>query len=377
MRINKKIFSFLLVLILGSQSGYSKGFNDNDSFYLYGGLDLGISQLDSDIPQEASSKNGLVWGGKLLGNYNYKHLSFNMGFGYFDNTFESESINNRKVRLTTSTILLEINPMYRFSKRHSFGLVWNQFLSEDLLVGASGIITGNNVQTKASKMIGLNYYYNIPWKKFRVRVGAQLMKPLSIGERSGLIALFNAQIGFPIYRKTNAPQRHKKRRVTKVKRVAQKPVMQAPVAQSTPAIKQEIPQKINVVVKKKFLNFKSNSSELDQTSLNFLSRLAEFLKEKSPDWTRLSINGHTDSQGPAKYNLALSVKRSQYVHSKLIEYGIAPDKVRFKGHGESKLINLNNSAEAHRENRRVELNFDGKTNAASIQEFFVQYNRSN
>lgn len=372
--------SLLSFLTLIDQNSAKVNFDDN-SFYLFAGLDLGLSQLNSDVPQEASSKSGLVWGGKLLGNYNRGRLSLNIGLGYFDNTFESEVINNKKIRLTTSTLMLEINPMLRLANRHALGIVWNQFLGEDLLVGASGLTTSNTSQTKTSKMLGINYYYRFPWKKYRVRVGAQLMKPLSIGDRSGLIALFNAQIGFPLYKEQSSYSKASVHAPTPVVLKAKEAIKVVEPVKAKSRIadyrnaQKETSSRVSVTIKKKYLNFLSNRSELDQTSATFLSNLAVYLKENSDDWTHLAINGHTDKQGPAKYNMKLSIKRSAYVYNKLIEYGINPARLSYQGHGETKLIDLGNSKEAHSTNRRVEINFKGYTNAEVIQEFFKEYHR--
>jgi OOP family OmpA-OmpF porin len=71
---------------------------------------------------------------------------------------------------------------------------------------------------------------------------------------------------------------------------------------------------------------------------------------------RLSIEGHTDSDGSDDHNLTLSQNRAKSVQDYLIStYGIAADRLESKGWGESKPIDANDTAEGKANNRRVEL----------------------
>jgi len=83
-----------------------------------------------------------------------------------------------------------------------------------------------------------------------------------------------------------------------------------------------------------------------------IEKLAEYLKEH-PD-VKVIIEGHTDSTGPADYNLKLSQKRAEAVRKILIEkYGISPDRVIAKGYGETRPIAPNDTPEGRAKNRRV------------------------
>lgn len=73
------------------------------------------------------------------------------------------------------------------------------------------------------------------------------------------------------------------------------------------------------------------------------------------DW-RLSIEGHTDSQGSDADNLVLSRQRAEAVlHALVEEHGIAPDRLAATGLGETKPIESNDTVEGRARNRRVEL----------------------
>ena len=70
----------------------------------------------------------------------------------------------------------------------------------------------------------------------------------------------------------------------------------------------------------------------------------------------LIIEGHTDSEGDAEYNLDLSERRAAAVVRYLIEaYGISSDRLAAEGLGESAPVGDNSTAEGRQQNRRVEL----------------------
>lgn len=79
------------------------------------------------------------------------------------------------------------------------------------------------------------------------------------------------------------------------------------------------------------------------------------LLEDDPD-LRLSIEGHTDSDGDEAHNMELSKLRAKSVCDYLISsYGIDPGRLEAKGWGESKPLDSNDSPEGKANNRRVEL----------------------
>lgn len=100
--------------------------------------------------------------------------------------------------------------------------------------------------------------------------------------------------------------------------------------------------------------FDSGSHKIKGESYKTLKNIGNLLTD-DPE-LRLSIEGHTDSDGADDYNMSLSQKRAEAVRSYLIkEYGVAGDHLEAKGWGESKSIDTNDSAEGKANNRRVEL----------------------
>ena len=66
-----------------------------------------------------------------------------------------------------------------------------------------------------------------------------------------------------------------------------------------------------------------------------------------------TVEGHTDSQGEADYNIDLSLQRADSVRMLLIAKGMRPDRTRSIGIGEAEPIESNDTEEGRRQNRRV------------------------
>ncbi|MFD0798084.1 OmpA family protein [Maribacter chungangensis] len=80
--------------------------------------------------------------------------------------------------------------------------------------------------------------------------------------------------------------------------------------------------------------------------------------EKYPS-LKIQVNSHTDSRGPAEYNLWLSKKRAESTINYMISKGISADRLASEGFGETKLINdcydgMKCSSQQHDLNRRSE-----------------------
>ena len=98
--------------------------------------------------------------------------------------------------------------------------------------------------------------------------------------------------------------------------------------------------------------FESGRYDLATKSRTELERLAAFLKANSA--VKIEITGHTDDQGIAATNLALSKKRAQAVVDYLTKAGIEANRIQTNGYGESKPLVPNTTEENRRLNRRIE-----------------------
>ncbi|NPA52553.1 MAG: OmpA family protein [Aquificae bacterium] len=98
--------------------------------------------------------------------------------------------------------------------------------------------------------------------------------------------------------------------------------------------------------------FDLDSAEVKPEYYSEIEKLAIYLKA-NPD-VKIEIQGHTDSLGPAEYNLKLSQARAEAVKRILVEeFGIDPDRIIAKGYGESQPIASNETEEGRAKNRRV------------------------
>jgi OOP family OmpA-OmpF porin len=100
--------------------------------------------------------------------------------------------------------------------------------------------------------------------------------------------------------------------------------------------------------------FDSGSDRIKAESYKTLANIGDLLTENPT--LRLSIEGHTDSDGAEDYNLDLSNRRAASVRTYLIEtYKIDGNRLESKGWGESTPIDTNATPEGKANNRRVEL----------------------
>jgi outer membrane protein OmpA-like peptidoglycan-associated protein len=74
----------------------------------------------------------------------------------------------------------------------------------------------------------------------------------------------------------------------------------------------------------------------------------------NPD-VQVAVEGHTDALGTDEYNQALSIRRAEAVYRYLVNAGIAPERLKIVGQGESQPVADNESETGRAQNRRVEL----------------------
>jgi outer membrane protein OmpA-like peptidoglycan-associated protein len=101
-----------------------------------------------------------------------------------------------------------------------------------------------------------------------------------------------------------------------------------------------------------------NKSSIRRGAATDLEALAK-LMERYPSMM-VELGAHTDSRGPADYNQDLSERRAAAAKEFMVQRGIAPERIRTVGYGESKLRNhcadgVNCTEEEHRLNRRTEV----------------------
>ncbi len=99
--------------------------------------------------------------------------------------------------------------------------------------------------------------------------------------------------------------------------------------------------------------FATGKYQLLSKSYKGLDEVVKILKD-NPDMY-LSIDGHTDHVGQDEYNHTLSHNRAAAVKNYFISKGIAENRLKSAGHGETMPIADNNTAAGRQKNRRVEM----------------------
>jgi len=97
--------------------------------------------------------------------------------------------------------------------------------------------------------------------------------------------------------------------------------------------------------------FAFNSFELTPESKVVLDQLIEFL-ELNPD-IYIEIRGHTDAIGNDANNLVLSDNRAKSVYNYLIDSNVSPDRLTYRGFGETMPLATNETEEGRALNRRT------------------------
>lgn len=106
-----------------------------------------------------------------------------------------------------------------------------------------------------------------------------------------------------------------------------------------------------IVMNNVFFGF--DQSALRNESFPELRRIATFLTKNQN--IKIEIGGHTDSYGNDAYNQKLSERRANSVRDFFVDQGIAPERIKAIGYGETKpIVSGSLNIAGQQENRRVE-----------------------
>jgi len=129
------------------------------------------------------------------------------------------------------------------------------------------------------------------------------------------------------------------------------PVASAPTPESCVA-------QIEEILAERQISFEPGSSEVDAASSATLDDIAEVLRECGE--LDLEVAGHTDSQGRAEMNMALSEARAGSVIGELMARRVLVAGLQARGYGETRPIADNDTAAGREANRRIEFNLIGE-----------------
>ena len=100
------------------------------------------------------------------------------------------------------------------------------------------------------------------------------------------------------------------------------------------------------------ITFDVGKATIKPESMGEINRIVQLMNENPT--LKFSVEGHTDSTGNAASNQTLSEQRAQAIVDKLVELGIAKDRLTAVGKGQNNPIADNSTDEGRAKNRRVE-----------------------
>lgn len=95
--------------------------------------------------------------------------------------------------------------------------------------------------------------------------------------------------------------------------------------------------------------FAFDSSSIGEKSCQTLKKQVEWLLQH-PQHT-VTIEGHCDERGTADYNLGLGERRANAAKQRLIEFGMAPDRIKVISYGKEKPFSQGHHEKAWAQNR--------------------------
>ena len=139
--------------------------------------------------------------------------------------------------------------------------------------------------------------------------------------------------------------------------VGELPPLPPPPPEPEPEPEPEPPKRVQVtadsiVITEKIM-FEYDKADIRSESFELCDEIVDVI-QKNPRIKKISIEGHTDGDGSAKYNKKLSQKRADAVMKYFVDHGVDAARLQSVGHGEDKPIAANDSDEGKEKNRRVE-----------------------
>jgi OmpA-OmpF porin, OOP family len=102
-----------------------------------------------------------------------------------------------------------------------------------------------------------------------------------------------------------------------------------------------------------YINFDTNEATIKPESQSIIDQIVELMK--SQPGLKLSIEGHTDSQGTPASNKTLSLNRAKAVIKAVSQGGVNASNLSAEGWGQERPVADNRTEEGRAQNRRVEI----------------------
>jgi outer membrane protein OmpA-like peptidoglycan-associated protein len=110
---------------------------------------------------------------------------------------------------------------------------------------------------------------------------------------------------------------------------------------------------VGKVIRLEALIFQQRSAIISPESYPELNSVADML-HANPNMV-IQLEGHTDTRGDKSLNLKLSQDRVESVKNYLVRRGVSKGRIKLKAYGGTMPLSTENTEEAHKLNRRVEV----------------------
>ena len=288
------------------------------------GLDLGnVDKSNIDLsPSLDAEKSGTAFG--IYGFYSSyaKRYVYDIGLG-----FRSDQMKKSGTSVYTSAASFKASYRYRLTHQWSLGPELLYLVGDDVSFSDT---TDSSLVSKesSSTFLGLSLMYDLYQKNQKknniTRLGFRYFQDISIDQRK----VSYLQL---VFEYTWPPRRAQK--ILGVEKAAA----------------------LSVNLDNANLGFVTGSSELTKKSTESLDRLANLLLSQNDVWEFLDIEGHTDKTGENDKNKQLSWDRAESVKQYLVSKGVSENKLDIAGYGSDKPLLDEESVQAYKKNRRVEL----------------------
>jgi OOP family OmpA-OmpF porin len=115
---------------------------------------------------------------------------------------------------------------------------------------------------------------------------------------------------------------------------------------------------VHKLIKIEDVNFATDSAALMKGADAKLDEVLAASREYMDD--NLEVSGHTDSTGKKAHNQKLSERRAATVKTWLVKHGVAAERIKTAGFGDTKPVASNKTKAGRAKNRRVEVRYTAK-----------------
>ncbi len=325
--------------------------------YLFGGLDLGVSGLTTQVPGEVA-KLGADVGFKGLISAELDQFVVDIGVGWrFNHVVGGPS--SRRVTISTRNAFFEVSPRLELGGGWQLG-PWAAFhLGSE--VGMSEQLATSQ---RTAFFLGGQLLREWGNEKDRYRFGVRGGLDMNIPSRAHWMAGITFQIGTRLFGGGDS-QPAELTRVDLPELPIERQTAWEDPEEFAPRVKEfdngafRVESRgistLIITTYSTALNFLTGRTTLSQGSERTFHQLGDYLSDHASQWERARIDGHADERGPAVYNRKLSQRRAAFIRAMFARGGVSSSRLESRGFGEDRPIARGHNRVAWEQNRRVEI----------------------